>query len=452
MKSMGLHGASIVLAPRRANATASRHGDRGEVTARYMTSKDQETSTSLRAAQPATTIARGKRLLFVINEAFFLLSHRRAVVRAAQEAGFEVHVAAPSHHAWAPEGFDLSDLPEQGLEVHVIPLSRRGRNPVADARTFTALFSLYRRLRPDVVHHITVKPNLYGGLAARLAGVPAVVYAVSGLGELFSGRGLGLAMLRPLLLRGLGSAFRHSNASIIVQNSEDGRALSAALRLSEAELVLIRGSGVDLCSYRVQPEPSGIPVVVLAARLIWDKGIREFVTASRALKAQGLNARFVLVGGAHASNPRTVPADTLRAWEKEGLVEWWGYRTDMPAVLAGANIVCLPSSYGEGVPKVLLEAAASGRAVVATDIAGCREAVVSGETGILVPVGDAPALAQAIRKLLAAPDARRAMGLRARRRVEAEFDERDVASRTLAVYNELLVRLGPQGQAAEKHR
>ena len=391
--------------------------------------------TVARSAQPT-----GKRLLFVVNEAFFLLSHRRAVVRAARAAGFDVHVAAPAHHAWAPDGFNLGDLCKEGLSVHAIPMSRRGRNPVTDAWTFWCLLRLYRRVRPSIVHHVTVKPNLYGGLAARIAGVPAVVFAVSGLGELFSGRGLGLAILRPFLLLGLAAACRHRNARVIVQNPEDARALSASLGFRDSDFVLIRGSGVDLRQYHVTPEPGGVPVVLLAARLIWDKGIREFVSAARALKARGIVARFVLVGGAHASNPRTVPAEVLRAWHGEGVVEWWGYRADMAKVLADAHLVCLPSAYGEGVPKVLLEAAASGRAVVATDIAGCREAVLNGETGLLVPVHDAEALAEAILKLLAAPERRQAMGLRGRQRVEAEFDERDVAARTLAVYNGLLAQ------------
>jgi glycosyltransferase involved in cell wall biosynthesis len=379
----------------------------------------------------------GKTLLLVINEAYFLLSHRREVVLAAQRAGYRVHVAAPSHHAWAPEAFKLEELEKIGCVVHVIPLSRRGMNPLTEARTFAALVSLYRRLRPDVVHHITIKPNLYGGLAARLTSVPAAVFAVAGLGELFTGKRLATRLARPFVARALRLALGHRNARVIVQNPEDRQRLIGDNLAAPDRIVIIRGSGVDLAQFRAQPEPDGTPVVLMAARLIWDKGIAEFVEAARLLKRRGIAARCVLVGGTHPTNPRAVPATTLRGWAVEGVVEWWGFQTDMTKVLPQAHIVCLPSMYGEGVPKVLLEAAGCARAVVASDIPGCREAVAQGTTGLLVRPGDSEALADALATLLADPARRVAMGMSGRRLVEADFDERKVAAQTLAVYSEL---------------
>lgn len=380
----------------------------------------------------------GRRLLFVVNEGFFLLSHRREVMRSARAAGFELHVAAPPHHAWAPEDFDLDQLAAEGAIVHPFPMSRRGLNPVTDAETFLALLRLYRRVKPDVVHHVTIKPNLYGGLAARLLGVPSAVFAVPGLGEVFSGNPALIRLLRPAIGRALGIAFAHPNCRIIVQNEEDRGQLVRRRMAPPDRIVLIRGSGVDTAKFVPAPIPPGVPVVVMAARLIWDKGVAEFVEAARRLRASGIAARFVLVGASHPSNPRAVPEADLLAWEKEGVVEWWMFRKDMGAVLSSAAVVCLPSTYGEGVPKILLEAAAVGRATVTTDTPGCRDAVVDGRTGLLVPPGDAQALSVALRRLLTDAPLRDAMGAAARERVAAEFDEGEVAARTLAVYSALM--------------
>lgn len=380
----------------------------------------------------------GRTLLFVVNEAYFILSHRLAVARAAQRAGFAVHIAAPIHHAWAPADFDLAELRREGFAFHPIQLQRRTINPLTEARTFLSLLRLYRRLRPDVIHHLTIKPNLYGGWAARIAAVPAVVYAVTGLGQAFArGGGVG-AVLRALLTRGLGVSFRHPNSFIVFQNIEDRDQLTRLGVAIATRTVVMRGSGVDLVRFRPQPDPDGLPTVVLASRMIWEKGIGEFVEAARALKAEGIGARFALVGGTHSSNPRAVPEKVLRSWAQENLVEWWGYRQDMADVLAGSSVVCLPTSYGEGVPKILLEAAACGRPVVASDIPGCREAVESGVTGLLVPPGDVGRLAEALKALIQSRALRLAMGAAGRRRAEAAFDEADIAAQTLAVYSWLL--------------
>ena len=390
------------------------------------------------ASRAPGEVGRPLRLLFVLNEAYFLLSHRGAIVRGAKEAGFEIHVAAPPHHAWAPPGFDVSQLEQEGVTFHPIPMSRRGMNPFGELQTFFALWRLYRRLRPDLVHHVTIKPNLYGGIAARLAGVPAVVYAVTGLGHLFASANPPLAFLRPAVVAGLRLSLNHRNARVIFQNRDDRDLLVSAGAVSPDRCVVLGGAGVDLGLFARLAPPSGTPLVVLASRLIWDKGVGVFVEAARALRREGVTARFALVGGTHASNPQAVPEATLKAWVAEGVVEWWGYRTDMPDVLERSHVVCLPSSYGEGVPKVLLEAAAAARPVVASDIPGCRDAVVAGVTGLLVPPGDAAALGIALRRLIENPDQCAAMGVAARQRAQAEFDERSVVKRTMAIYRLLL--------------
>ncbi len=378
-------------------------------------------------------------LLFVVNEAYFFVSHRLAIALEARRQGYDVHIAAPTDNVWAPEDYSVDELAGHGLTFHEIPISRRGTHPLQELRTFLALIRLYRRLRPDIVHHLTIKPNLYGGLAARLVGVPGAVYAITGLGQMFVATKGPLRIVRPLVLSIMRVAFGHGNARVIVQNASDREFLINNGVAELANTVLIQGSGVDLTLFKPAPEPLGDPVVILPSRLIWEKGIQEFVDAAKQLRAEGVAARFALVGNTHPSNPRAVPEETLRAWAADGVVEWWGRREDMPEVMAQSHIVCLPSKYGEGVPKVLLEAAAAGRAVVATDTPGCGEVMENGVEGILVPAADSAALASALRRLIAAPDERSVMGAAARVRAEAGFGIEAVVRRTLEIYRELQV-------------
>ena len=377
-------------------------------------------------------------LLYVVNEAYFFLSHRLPIARAAQDAGFDVHVAAPADHVWAPDGFSVTEIEDAGFTFHEIKLSKQGQNPVQELRTFAGLLSLYRRLKPEVVHHLTMKPNLYGGIAARVLRVPAMVSAVTGTGQIFVAEGPLAGARRVAVSRLLSYGLRHGNARAIFQNSEDMATFVERGIVPREHAVVIRGSGVNLQEFRDTPEPDGDPLVVMASRLIWEKGVREFVEAARALRRDGVAARFVLVGGTHPSNPRAVPERQLQVWAAEGVVEWWGRREDMPNVLSQSHIVCLPSAYGEGVPRVLIEAAACGRPCVATDIPGCREVVQERQTGFLVPPRNSRELSKALEELIKGPALRREFGVRARRLAEEEFDVRFVAKATLEIYEKLV--------------
>ncbi len=377
------------------------------------------------------------RVLYVVNESFFFLSHRLPVGLAAQRAGFEVHIAAPADHVWAPRDFDVSALTRHGFVLHEIPLSRRGRSPLAEARTVLALIALYRALRPQLVHHMTIKPVLYGSLAARLVGVPAAVNLITGLGHLFSDQGVVSRALRQLAILGYRIAGGHRNSWTTCQNHSDRELLVRLGAISEQRSSVMRGSGVDLQTFRPTPPAPGTPLVVLPARLLWDKGVGVFVEAAQRLRAQNVVARLAIVGDTQPSNPRSVPEATLREWHQSGVVEWWGRLDTMPEVFAQAHIVCLPSVYGEGVPKVLLEAGAAGRPVVATDIAGCREVVREGVTGLLVKPGDAGDLARALQHLIEAPDLRARMGNAARALAESEFGDGLIVEETLAIYRRL---------------
>jgi glycosyltransferase involved in cell wall biosynthesis len=247
--------------------------------------------------------------------------------------------------------------------------------------------------------------------------------------------------LKSRLLRGTVSllyriALGVRNLRVIFQNPDDREALLRLGGVTQEKAVIIRGSGVDLAQYPALPEAGGVPLVVMAARLLWDKGAGEFVAAARLLKDKGISARFLLVGDPDIHNRASVPPEVLASWQAEKIVELPGFRSDIAEIFARSHIVVLPS-YREGLPKVLIEAAACGRAVVTTDVPGCRDAIVPGKTGLLVPVKDAQALADAIRYLLEHPAERQAMGEAGRRLAEEAFDIRRVVDRHLEIYRDL---------------
>lgn len=373
---------------------------------------------------------RPARILFVVNDAPFFLSHRLPIATAASAEGYDVHVATP-------EDSSTAEIREAGFSFHPIGMSRKGTFAWAELKTCMGLLRLYRRLRPDLVHHVTVKPVVYGGVAARLARVPAVVSAFTGLGYLFITRGLRAAILRRTVKTLCQVALAQRNGRVIFQNPEDRDLFLRAGLVSEKGAVLIKGSGVDMAHFTPKPEPAGKVLIIFASRMLWDKGVGEFVEAARRFGSENRNTRFALVGTPDTGNPTSVSEAQIEAWKKEGAVECWGQRNDMPDVFAQAHIVCLPS-YGEGVPKVLVEAAACARPIVASDVPGCREIVRNGENGLLVPSKNVDALVAALERLILDPALRARMGWCGRRIAETEFSLKQVIEETLAVYRELL--------------
>lgn len=367
-------------------------------------------------------MSRARRLLFLVTEDWYFVSHRLPLAIEARRAGFEVAVATRlGKHRQIIEHADCQVMP--------FAMDRGGLNPLGLVQEVFTLTRLYRRIKPDIVHHVALRPVVVGGLAARLANIRGVVSAIAGMGYAFTGgRGGWLALTLRILLR---AALRRGR--VIVQNPDDARAVKT-LGVAQERIHMIPGAGVDVQAFSPRPEPAGMPVVMLASRLLWDKGVGEFVAAARRLAGR---ARFVLVGAPDSGNPASVTADTLRQWTAEGVVEWWGAREDMPATLAQATIVCLPSSYREGLPKVLLEAMACGRPVITTDAPGCRDCVRDGDNGLLVPVKDVKALTAAITRLLENSDERKRMGERGRQRAVEEFSLERVIAATLAVYREV---------------
>lgn len=371
-----------------------------------------------------------KRLLFILNEPTYFISHRLPIALAAKEAGYEIHVATGERRA-------LPKLIAEGFHYHAIPLSRSGRNVLVELNSLAAIYRLMRRIQPDIVHLVTIKPVIYGSIAARMAKVPSVVAAVSGLGYAFIDQYLEARLLKKVVSHLYRFAFKHPNLKVIFQNEDDQATLSKISALASHQSTLIQGSGVDLNHYQYVPEPNTpTPIVVMAARLLRDKGVFEYVEAAKILRQKGIKARFWLAGQIDPGNPTSVNQRQLNDWAKENDIEYIGYHTNTAELFAQVNLVVLPS-YREGLPRVLSEAAAVGRAIVTTDVPGCRATIVPGKTGLLSQVRDTASLANAIEHLIVEAGTREAMGLAGRQFAEQVFDVNEVVNLHLAVYQAL---------------
>lgn len=373
----------------------------------------------------------GRKLLFLQTEDWSFWSHRMPLARAARAAGYEVVVAVrvDAHGEL---------IRADGFRVISLDWRRNSVNPFGELRMLLAIIRLYLQEKPDIVHQVTAKPIFYGTIAARLGGVRAIVNTLTGLGSIFSSHRWKARLLRPGMRFAFRVALAASNSRTIFQNRDDLALFVSGGLVDSGKAALIRGSGVDVVMFRPLPEPDGTPLVVLPARMIWEKGVGEFVEAARILLAGGVRARFALVGDRDSENPAAIPAARLAQWKKEGPVEWWGNRGDMPEVYAQTHIVCLPTYYGEGLPKALLEAASCARALVAADVPGSREVVRHEDTGLLVPPKNVPALAAALKRLIEDKPLRRRLGDNARQAACNEFSQEKVAEETLKVYQDLL--------------
>jgi len=375
---------------------------------------------------------KNKKLLFIVNVDWFFISHRLPIALKALEAGYDVHLLC----AITDQAEYLESL---GLIVHPFLFTRSGKNILKELSCFINLYRQIKSIKPDLLHLVTIKPVLYGGIIARIARVPAVVSAISGLGFLFVERkGVKTKFFRDSTLFLYRLAMRHPNQRIIFQNPTDMSALVGAGGVQKEKSRMIRGSGVDLQDYPMLAEPKGNFVIIMASRLLKDKGVNEFVEAARRIKSKGGKARFQLVGEPDSANPESVTSEELQFWQAEGIVDCLGFRSDIAALFSQANIVVLPSYYGEGLPKVLIEAAACGRAVITTDMPGCRDAVEPNVSGVLVPARDVSALAQEIERLLKDNALRQQMGRAGRDLAEREFSIEKVVATHLDIYHELL--------------
>ncbi len=366
----------------------------------------------------------------MVNVDWFFLSHRLPVFTEAIKQNYEVHIATTITDK-------LSILQNSGLIVHPLKIHRSRGGLFSVFYEFLQMLSVIRTISPDIVHLVTIKPVLLGGIAARLAGVSAVVSAVSGLGFVFVSDGVIASFRRKVVSFFYRYAFNHKNQRIIFQNKDDLSELTKLTGISPKKITLIPGSGVDLSLFKCSQKEDGLPIVMLASRLLLFKGVREFVDAAKLVNKDSKKARFVLVGTPDLLNPATIKNEQIDQWERDKIIENWGYREDMQNVLAMAAIVVLPSYGGEGLPKVLMEASASGCAVVTTDVPGCRDAIKNGLTGLLVPPRNVKCLSDAISILIDDTARRKAMGIYGRERAEKLFDVRQVISTHIGIYKEL---------------
>jgi len=370
------------------------------------------------------------KILFLVTEDYYFWSHRLPIACAARDAGFEVIVATRVQNY-------AKRIIQEGFKLIPIGLRRHRNNPLKEIISIIELIKIYRTEHPDIVHHVAMKPVLYGTTAARIAKIPIIINALAGLGYVFISDRSRANILRFLISVAFRLTLNSQNTKLIIQNPDDFEFLVTSGLVKPDNVTLIKGSGVDTCEFVPAPEHEGEPIILLVSRMLWDKGVKEFVDSAKLLVEGGTRARFVLIGRNDPANPTSIPTSTLESWQNQNYVEWWGYREDIRAVLQKSHVVCLPS-YREGLPKVLIEAAACGRPIVTTDTPGCREIVRDGENGFCVPIRDANALAKAIRRLIDDPVLRKKMGKRGREIALKEFSVDKIISETLALYKKLL--------------
>lgn len=375
-----------------------------------------------------------KKLLFVVNVDWFFVSHRLPIALEALKNGYEVHLACTFTDKKA-------ELIELGIECHDLTFSRSGGSLIGELSSINSVRGLIKQINPEIVHAVTIKPVIYVGLSLQtIIKPPAFVAAISGLGYVFTANSVRAQLTKFVVSLLYKTALRSKRKMVIFQNSSDQLVLSEIVSLSSSESTLIKGSGADLSVYDYQPEPKvKRKVVSMACRLLRDKGVYQFVEAAKLIKKKRSDTEFWLIGSVDPGNPNSILQVEVDQWDQEGVVCALGHRTDIPLLFAKSNIVTLPSFYGEGVPKVLIEAAACGRAIVTTDNPGCRDAILDKQTGILVPIKDSRALTDAIITLLEDEDRRMAMGAKAREYAVKEFDVENVVLKHMEIYESIVV-------------
>ena len=370
------------------------------------------------------------KILLAANTDWYLHNFRSSLATRLLEQGCQVTLVSPP-------GKYTREFERQGLRWIPWDLGRQSIAPWLEIGSLRQIFDIYRREKPDLVHHHTIKPVIYGTLAARLAGVPAIINSITGRGYIFLGEERKARSLKRLVKPLYRLAFSTPRCGATFENEEDRQYFVTNRFIPVERTWLIEGVGVDPNKFTPQPEPPGDPVILLAARMLWDKGIGVLVEAARLLKVDTA-ARVVLVGEPDPGNPASVSQSTLEKWHAAGIIEWWGWRADMPETYNQSHIVTLPTMYGEGVPTSLLEAAACGRPLVASDIPGCRQVVQDGHNGLLVPPNDPQALAAALKRLAGDAALRGRMGAASRQLVIQKFTHAQVNAATLRVYQQVL--------------
>ncbi|MFA0079695.1 glycosyltransferase family 4 protein [Vibrio artabrorum] len=374
-----------------------------------------------------------KKIIYILNVDWFFVSHRLPIAIKAIESGYEVHLAC----SFTGQREYLESL---GIICHNIDFSRSNVSLRGEIKAISKIRNLIKYISPDLVHAVTIKPVLYSGLVLQTFRTPpSFVAAISGLGYVFTASSLRAKFTRYFVSMLYKWALRGKSKLVVFQNTSDLKILRNIVDLSNNETVLIKGSGADLSLYKQSSEPkTNTKIISMACRLIKEKGVYEFVESARIVKTIMPETYFWLIGNTDEGNPNSVKQNEIDNWVDEGIISALGQRNDIAELFSKSHIVTMPSFYGEGVPKVLIEAAACGRPIITTDKPGCRDAIVDKETGLLVPEQDSKALADALMLLLKDDDTRQKMGIKAREFAVKEFDVQSVVSKHLTIYKNLL--------------
>jgi len=373
-------------------------------------------------------------LLFFIAEDWYFCSHRLPIAVEAIRKGYDVYLVTRIS--------DKTELIESsGVHLIPFPMSRRGINPVVEILNLWRLRKIYTTIRPDIVHHVAIKPVCYGTLVAKSCGIKRVVNAFAGLGFLFSSRSRYANALKRFFVLFF-KLLLNQYGKLILQNLDDEKTVLEHGIVQKSQILIIRGSGVDLTEYRpIVPGPKPVkrrPVIILVARMLWAKGVGLLIEAARIVNNYHHVADFLLVGSPDQDNPSSISKKVLEQWNKEKGISWLGRCSNIPELLSQSDIACLPSSYGEGVPKSLIEAAAAGLPIITTNSPGCREVVRHNVNGLLVPVDNVIVLSNALLDLIKHPEKRTRMGIAGRKKAIHEFSQESVCITTLALYEALL--------------
>ena len=368
------------------------------------------------------------KLLFVVNVDWFFISHRLPIALSAIENGYEVHLAC------ADTG-KCDSLKGLGIRVHRIKISRSGTHLFSEIQSLWSIFSVVRNVQPDILHGVTIKPVVYSSLVSRICGIRKRVFSISGLGYVFIDESPKAKVLRKIISTLYKLGLNNSSSTVIFQNSTDRQSFIDLNIVQPSSARLIKGSGVDLSEYSYTPIEDDSPSVMFLARLLKDKGVIEFCEAAKSLKRKYPNADFVMVGDLDPENPNSMSSEELSSYVRNGIVRHVGYRKDIPQVISSSTIMVLPS-YREGLPKSLIEAAACGRAVVTTDVPGCRDAIVPDVTGLLVAMKSTLELEYAIEDLILNPKKTIEMGIKGRKFAEEAFSIEDVIEKHFDIYEQ----------------
>lgn len=372
------------------------------------------------------------KILLFANTDWYLYNFRLPLAEKLRELSYEVVLVSPP-------GDYANKIEQAGFCWIPLEMNRRSVNLFSEIWVIKRLIDIYSKQKPDLVHHFTIKSVIYGSIAAKFVGIKSVVNAVAGLGFVFTNKSVFAKVLKPIAKLVLKFSLSGKGTRLILQNPDDQALFFESGLVSKEKTRLIRGSGVNTVRFRPHSKVnSGDANVLLASRLLWDKGIADYVECARIVKDEYMNANFLLAGMPDGGNPNSVQKSDLENWNQDGIINPLGHVSNMAERLKDINIVVLPTVYGEGVPRILIEAAATGLPLVATDVPGCREIIVDGVNGFLVPKRDPHALAKAIITLLNKVGLCDSMGQAGRKLVLEKFDEKSVLERTINVYKEIL--------------